>query len=182
MKKQSLKINRTRSASSGFTLVETLVAIAVLVVVVMGTMTAVQGGISSHIFSKNQIIAFYLAQEGFEQIRNIRDENRINNVNWLTGLAALSSDPCAFGQACTVSPVESAIPVRCPSVGSCPKLRQSSTTGFYGYDSNWAETVFRREITLTSINANEISITVTVDWSKGAVTRQFKARENLFNW
>lgn len=171
-----------KNSNSGFTLIETLVAIVVLVTVVVGTMTAVQGGISSYIFSKNQIVAFYLAQEGFEQIRNMRDENRTKNVNWLTGIAATASDPCAFGSVCTVSPVESSVATRCAGAGSCPKLRQDTTTKFYGYNSSWPETIFRREITLTSISSSEIAITVTVDWSKGSVTRQFKARENLFNW
>ena len=56
----------------GFTIIESLVAISILVVVITGTLTAIQTGLSSYIFSKDQIIAFYLAQEGFEQIRNIR--------------------------------------------------------------------------------------------------------------
>ncbi len=169
--------------NDGFTIIESLVAISILVVAITGTMSAVQSGISSYIFSKDQIIAFYLAQEAFEQVRNIRDENRLNNRAWLTGLTVSSADPCYFGSACTVSPVTSAVPTRCAGgVGACPNLRQNASTGFFGYDAGWAETIYRREVELTSINDNEISVTVTVDWFKGAVTRQFRARENLFNW
>ena len=157
-------------------------ALTVLSLAIIGATSAVQTGISSYIFSKDQIIAFYLAQEGIEQIRNIRDENRINNRNWLFGIASNSSDPCYFGQACTVSPVESSVPTRCSSPGSCPNLRQDSTTGFFGYNSGWSETTFKREIELTSINTDEVSILVTVSWSKGVANRQFKARENIFNW
>ncbi len=181
--KNSNKSGLSRAKSSGFTLIETLVAIVVLVTVVVGTMTAVQGGISSYIFSKNQIIAFYLAQEGFEQIRNIRDENRTKDANWLSGIAAVSSDPCYFGKICNVDPAASpGNPYIVSCTDTCNNLRQDPVTGLYRYNSSWPETVFRRQITLTSINANEVSITVTVDWSKGVVTRQFKARENLFNW
>lgn len=169
--------------TTGFTLIETLVAITILLLAVVGTTTAVQTGISSFIFSKNQIIAFYLAQEGFEQIRNIRDENGLNHRNWLTGISANSSDPCYFGSACIVDPVNSNVATRCSSgPGNCPALRQNATTGFFGYDASWPATIFRREILLTQINSTEISILVTVNWSKGLVSRQFKARENILNW
>ncbi|MSR87890.1 MAG: prepilin-type N-terminal cleavage/methylation domain-containing protein [Candidatus Zambryskibacteria bacterium] len=167
----------------GFTIIESLVAITILVAAVIGAMSAAQSGISSYIFSKDQIIAFYLAQEGFEQIRNIRDENRLNNVNWLTGIAANSSNPCYFGSLCTVSPVESAVPSRCSGgAGSCPFLRQDNISGFFGYNGAWTQTVFRREIQTASVNDHEIAITVTVDWSKGLANRQFKAKENILDW
>ncbi len=166
----------------GFTIIETLVAVAILAIAILGAMSAVQSGLSSYVFSKDQTAAFYLAQEGFEAVRNIRDENALNSRNWLTGLALNSSDPCHFTQACTVSPVESLLAIRCPAPGSCPKLRQNATTGFFGYDAAWPETNFRREITLTSIGADEVAVTVTVSWSKGIVNRQFKARENIFRW
>src|SRR3989344_1898560 len=111
--------------TKGFTIVESLVAIAVLIVVLSGVMGVAQSSISSYIFSKDQIIAFYLAQEGFEQIRNIRDENHLKNQNWLTGLSQSLSDPCAVGNACIVDTVASAVPVRCTGgIGNCPVLRQ----------------------------------------------------------
>ena len=175
--------NRQPTTNKGFTIIESLVAIAILVAVITGATSAVQSSISSYIFSKDQIVAFYLAQEGFEQVRNMRDENRLNNRNWLTGIAANSSDPCYFGNACTVDPVVSAVPSRCTGgIGNCPVLRQDSTTGFYGYNAAWPVTIFRREIILSSLNSEEVAITVTVNWSKGSVNRQFKARDNLLNW
>jgi type II secretory pathway pseudopilin PulG len=170
------------SNKSGFTIIESLVAIAILISAIIGATMAVQTGLASYTFSKDQIIAFYLAQEGFEQIRNIRDANQINNRPWLTGLAAVSSDPCYYGQACLVDPTATAIAVRCASPGNCPFLHQDSVNGFYGYTSAWPTTRFRREITLSSVNSEEIAVTVTVNWTKGSATRQFKARENLFNW
>ena len=155
----------------------------ILVSVITGVAAAVQTGISSYIFSKDQVIAFYLAQEGFEQIRNLRDENSINGLNWLTGISVSAADPCYFGQACTIDPVAGTAPQRCASgPGNCPFLRQDTTTGFYGYNAGWPATIFRREIVLTQISVTEISIVVTVNWSKGVASRQFKAKENLLNW
>ncbi len=168
--------------NKGFTIVESLVAITILVMVIIGATSAVQSGISSYIFSKDQIIAFYLAQEGFEQIRNIRDENGLKNQDWLTGLSTNPSDPCYFGNACIVDPVVSATPTMCSSPGNCPMLRQDTGTGFFGYNASWPSTIFRREIVLTQINSNEVSILVTVNWSKGIASRQFRARGNILNW
>lgn len=166
----------------GFTIIESLVAIAVLTLGIMGTMSAAQSGLSSFNFSKNQIVAFYLAQEGFEQIRNIRDENRLNGVDWLTGIAANSSDPCYFDYPCTVSPVQSNALLRCASGPGCSYVKQDQAYGFYGHGSDWVATPFRRQINLSPISATEIAVTVTVTWSKGGVTREFKARENILNW
>lgn len=174
---------KNKEFTKGFTIVESLVAIAILVLAITGAIGAIQTGISSYIFSKDQVIAFYLAQEGFEQLRNIRDENGLKNQNWLSGISANSSDPCFFGNVCIVDPIGSSVPTRCNGgSGSCPVLRQDASTGFFGYDSSWPATIFRREIILTEINANEISILVTVDWSKGIINRQFRARENILNW
>ncbi len=168
---------------NGFTIIESLVAIAILVVTIVGATSAIQSALSSYVFSKDQIIAFYLAQEGFEQIRNIRDGNQINNRAWLAGIASGAADPCYFGSACTVDPIASSAATRCASgPGNCPFLRQNTTTGFFGYNAAWPATPFRREITIASINADEVAVTVTVNWAKGGTNRQFKARENLFNW
>ncbi len=173
---------RILGKAAGFTIVESLVAIAILVTAVIGATSAVQTGISSYTFSKDQITAFYLAQEALEQLRNIRDENHLNNRSWLAGIAQSSSDPCYFGQACTVSPVETTLTIACSGLGACPYLREATDTGFFGYNAAWPLTKFRRQIVLTSVNANEISAEVTVSWSKGLINRSFVARENILNW
>ncbi|MDO8569485.1 MAG: prepilin-type N-terminal cleavage/methylation domain-containing protein [bacterium] len=185
MKNKARPNDRIHSVGRGFTIVESLVAITILVLVVTGVASAIQTGISSYIFSKDQIIAFYLAQEGFEQIRNIRDENALKDPPqpWLTGISN-SGDPCEFNKTCAADPVPLGNPLlfRCGDApGSCPVLRQSSS-GFFGYDSSWSPTIFRREIVLTQINPKEISVLVTVNWSKGVVNRQFRTKENLLNW
>ncbi|MEK7461475.1 MAG: hypothetical protein AAB586_00160, partial [Patescibacteria group bacterium] len=107
------------------------------------------------------------------------------NQNWLAGISSNSSDPCYFGNACIVDSLDSGgvFVERCNAgPGNCPILRQNVSAGFFGYDSSWPATIFKREIVLTQINANEVSVQVTVNWSKGLVNRQFKAKENLLKW
>jgi Tfp pilus assembly protein PilV len=167
--------------TGGFTIVETLVAIGILVAIIIGASSATQRALSSYIFSKDQIIAFYLAQEGFERIRNARDSNVLAGVSWLSGLSDTSSDPCYFGNACTVASFQSGA-VRCPAIGLCPLLRQNATTGLINYDPASPVTIFDREIVFSPISSTEVALTVTVTWSKGGVSRSFKIRENLLNW
>lgn len=165
----------------GFTLVETLAAITLLIVVITGTYAAAQTGLSGATLSREEVAAFYLAQEGIEMIRNVRDENGLADRDWLTGIASQSTDPCYFGNACTVDAISNTL-TRCSSPSSCPVLRRDVSNGFYGYDSSWEPSPFTRTITVTQINSNEISILVSVAWSKGALNREFHVRENIFNW
>ena len=166
--------------TTGFSLVETLVAVGILVVAVTGALSAASSGISSSIFSKDQVIAFYLAQEGIEEVRNIRDGNALNGASWLAGISSNSADPCYFGNTCYVDTLSASPLTRCS--GNCPILKEDPVSGFYGYDITWNDTVFRRTVELVSVNSHEISILVTIDWSKGVINRQFRARENILDW
>jgi len=172
----------------GFTLIETLVAISILVLSVTGAFAAAQKGLSSATYSKNQIIAFYLADEGIEMIRNLRDQNALNGLNdssnWLTGIAQNGGDQCYFNKKCMVDAVNKILK-QCTSGFSnsdCDVLQQDPVNGFYGYTSGWTDTNFTREVGITSISPNEISVLVHVTWKQGTITRQFDVRENMLNW
>jgi prepilin-type N-terminal cleavage/methylation domain-containing protein len=179
MQKKTLK--SPYNVQKGFTLVETLVAIALLIVVITGAYTAAQAGLSGAILSKEEVAAFYLAQEGVEEIRNLRDNNGLAGSNWLTGIAQQATDNCFYGKACYVDATTNTVST-CSTPESCPTMRQDSVTGLYGYNSSWDLSPFTRTITLTQINSEEVSVLVTVTWSKGALNRSFHVRENILNW
>ena len=65
----------------GFTLVETLVAISIFSVSILGIMSVLASGISHANYAKQKMIALYLAQEGIEYARNIRDTKVLFSVN-----------------------------------------------------------------------------------------------------
>jgi prepilin-type N-terminal cleavage/methylation domain-containing protein len=71
--KQKNKGQTVLSPSKGFTLVETLVAIAIFTMSILGLMSVMAQGISDTTYAKQKIIATYLAQEGIEYVRNMRD-------------------------------------------------------------------------------------------------------------
>lgn len=73
----------------GFTLIEALVAISILMVAVASPMVIAQKGLSSAVFSKDQMIAYYLAQDAMELIKNLRDANGLGGREWLDGLSEL---------------------------------------------------------------------------------------------
>ncbi len=64
----------TRSLVTGFTLVETLVAISVLLLVVIGPLTITARTAKSSTFATEQTIAHYIAQEGLEFAQKARDD------------------------------------------------------------------------------------------------------------
>ncbi len=170
-------------SQKGFTLLESLVAIAILLMSITAATTAVQTALSSSIFAKNQVISFFLAQEAVEYIKNTRDNNALQGQNWLNGYAS-SGSPCVFGTVCTVdATLSSGAFSSCGGAGSCPVLRQSSSAPFlYGYNSGWVPTGFRREIVLSQVNANEITATVNVTFTKGTISKTITVRESIFNW
>ena len=59
----------------GFTLLETVVALSVIIGAVIGPVTLVTRGLVGGSFSKNKIVALNLSQEGVELARLIRDSN-----------------------------------------------------------------------------------------------------------
>ena len=102
----------------GFTLVETLIAISILVLAVTGSFAAAHNGMTSAVFSRDQITAFYLAQEGIEQVRNLRDKNGLIGANWMTGIAN-AGDPCEPGFTCYVDALNTPHLIKCTAAGSC---------------------------------------------------------------
>ncbi|MEI6843420.1 MAG: prepilin-type N-terminal cleavage/methylation domain-containing protein [bacterium] len=179
--------------NTGFTLIETLVAISILSISILGTFTAVQTSLQSSGYAKDQVTAFYLAQESIEYLRNKRDENALNSLNslasggsavgWLTGISAVATDPCYFGKVCTVDSPGATLSACSGALGSCPVLNQDSATGLFGYNVTWTPTDFKREIQLQTVagNANEIVAIITVSWQSGAFSKTFQIRESLFN-
>ncbi len=64
--------------NNGFTLVETLVAISVLLLVIVGPMTIAQRGIQNARFASEQVTATFLAQEAIESVRELRDNDALD--------------------------------------------------------------------------------------------------------
>ncbi len=75
IKEPFLPSARGRKKRAGFTLIESLVAISILVGAVVGPLTLISRSIFSVRDAKDKLIAANLAQEGIEIIRGFRDSN-----------------------------------------------------------------------------------------------------------
>lgn len=158
----------------GFTLIETFVAITILVTAVVGPLTLAQKGLTSALVARDQLMASFLAQEGIEYIRQQRDTNSLQGLGWLDGLSA------CVGQTCMIDAAADPAPVACS--GACLPLRYDESTHFYGYDTNDSLSPYTRTLRVDSLSATEARITSTVSWQSGIFTRQVSFSEVILDW
>ena len=175
----------------GFTLVETLVAISILIVAITTMLGIAAKGLSNSIFAKEQITAFYLAQDAIEYIKNQRDNTGL--ATWNDGVSHWTPFHDSLKNQCNDSTLGCGIDTRESNIGdavaSCLvdsnncTLRQDSVTGLYGYDSSWAMSPFTRVVKIVSTNnSDELKISVTISWSKGVLSKSFVVTEYILNW
>lgn len=182
-------LHSKQAANKGFTLVEAMVAISILSLAVTGPLVIAQKGIGSAIYARDQVTASYLAQEGVEYVRNVRDTNRIAGLSWLTGLSSCLET--GLGQRCTVdarysSSTTSGAIASCPS-GVCPALSIETANSLYGYGSGagWKATPFTRIVSLDNrASSKEVVVSVTVEWSTSlfAPKRTFTIKDYLMDF
>ncbi len=188
---------------SGFTVLESIVAIAVVSLAIAGAFSAVGTGLSSAIQAKEETKAYYLAQEALEIIRNKRDANILDKlingaaVTWRSGISENASDPCFPGKTCKVDATGPGIPpvylTECSASGNlwdvCPVLTQDPNTYLYSYSGSLA-TIFNREIQIENISnvvngvpqITEIAVTIRISWQHAGMPKEFKTKTILTNW
>jgi prepilin-type N-terminal cleavage/methylation domain-containing protein len=171
--------------SRGFTLIETLVALAIFATSIVALISITGQGVSNTNLSKNKAIASYLAQEGIETVRNIRDTAILSGAQWSTLLTNTSllfnCVPSNATIGCYVDSASSTLSPAACGTTSCPPLRYDSSIGSYNYATGTA-TNFSRKIIVSQLNANEISIISEVSWTQGASSQAVTYTENLLNW
>jgi prepilin-type N-terminal cleavage/methylation domain-containing protein len=177
-----------------FTLIETLVAIAIVTIAIVGPFQVVQGVLQSSYIARDQLIAAAQAQEGMEYVRQIRDSNSIFNTHhgggrtWLTGLDGTGGPDC-YANACVVDPGQQSV-TSCGATSCSPAswpLYLSGSSNLYneptaaGSPGTGAKTRFTRQVRLTFISTTETLVTVTVSWDYHG-THSVVLVESLRNW
>jgi len=173
---------------AGFTLIEALAAIGIMLVAIVGPLTLASQSLRSATVAKEQITTAFLAQEAVELIRNVRDTNVLEGLSWTNGLSACmgGNNPPRY---CYVDAVARTI-TECPTTGTgqnkqnaCPVLTYDSTTGSYGHNPAWPDSIFSRVVRIEEQEpGQEIEVIVTTSWPVGHTTRSFVIRERLLAW
>lgn len=158
----------------GFTLVETLVAIAILMLALMGPYFSIQQAIVTSYAARDQLIASQLAQEGQEYIHFLRNTNYLSSADWLSGM-----DACEGPYGCTVDPAQNDV-TACTSAG-CPALMQS-TTGLYTQNGSYPATRFTRTVKIQTVSSTEVEVTVTVNWITEHHPYSVTIADDFYNW
>lgn len=167
----------TSLSHKGFTLVETLVAIVVLSLSVTGPLFIAQRSTVAATTARDKTIATFLAQEGIEYVRSVRDDNYLSGKSWLQTI----TPTCSGADGCRVDPVQESITA---CTGACPNLNLNTQTKLYSYQSggSFTPTKFKRTIRVRSVSPTEITVTAVTQWNDRGSTRSVTLQENLFNW
>ena len=164
---EKLNRNLVPLIEAGFTLVEALVALVILTLA-LGPALVLSSSISSTAsILQNNLIAANLSQEGVEVVRALRDANWYNGLSFDNGLSDGIYRVDWNSNSLT-------------SLGVNPPLKVSS--GLYNYSAGTA-TIFKRTITITKINSEELRVISDVTWTeRGERARDVRVESHLFDW
>ena len=175
-----------------FTLVETLVAISILLVAIVGPFYAIQRSITASYIARDQLIGSSLSQEAVEYVYALRDGNYLTNqkngtsIPWLAGAdgttdASGNSTNCTTANGCTLDPTQSVPLVAC-AAGGCMPLTLDTSTGRYTQVTTNPVTKFTRKVVVTTISSVEAKVQVTVTWKTLTTPYTLVTTEELYNW
>lgn len=164
------------TSKPGFTLIETLFAVLLFTTSLVALMAVAGRGISSNTTAKEDLVARYLALEGLEVARNIRDTNYLNNdaTPLETGL------DCPSG--CDVDYSGGLPELIAPSSG---QLYVGSDGSYSNDPGNGDPTPFSRKVFIYYAQNSpdtEARVVSRVTWQSKSVQRQVEYVDYLKQW
>jgi prepilin-type N-terminal cleavage/methylation domain-containing protein len=189
--------NFFKNNQKGFTIVETLVAVAIFSVAISTIISVSAQGISSAIATKNRLAGNYLAQEVIEYVRHTRDKYAGSPVyGWAGFVKAVTVDNNCLNNACTIhdpavyNPIENSNPspfINCPDIDCNDHPVLVDARGYYYQTNNdfynGTRTPFLRFFKAEQLNPSELKITATVKWTeKNGAQKSITLTETLADW
>lgn len=179
----------------GFTLIEVMVAVAVLSIGFVGAANLISYNISNSAKAINKTIATNLAQEGLELVRNIRDTNWLSGIGWDADLVVAIGDRiqkqffCGGLNSQAIDPA----PANIDGCGDGCKIfiYTNTSDGSKCYSDDFGAqagygapqaTDFYRFITLNRLDASSILATADIKWLERGDARYLTIQEILYNW
>lgn len=185
-------------------MIETIVAVALLIGAVVGPIALITHALYSAPFSRNNVIAYNLAQEGIELMRTVRDDVVICHTLGAVDLSSLGSlAPNYFEfdalDTTTITCGPQTITVPKPTqrtAATCNTPVRVTGTGEYTYTTGIATNFTRCVRACTPPNAapcngaadgdipalEQGDIISTVSWMERGVLKRYTLRDRLYNW
>lgn len=138
----------------GFTIIETLVAVTILMISIVGPLTIAQKSLMASIYARDQVTASFLAQDIMEKIKNDKSNALLANTvfsNWVGTYAY----PCGT-----------------------LRIQNDGTLSAAGTNT---PSKFGCTATLVPVTASEVKVVVTISWTTGTLQNSVVLQDNLFD-
>lgn len=175
-----------KEKQKGFTIVELVIALFILAFAIIGVYNAFSTIVVITTGASSRFTAAYLAQEGVEIVRNIRDNNWISpNGYYFKKDLDVCDTGCELDYK-TNSLASDSLPPQ-PFGGRNLNI---GANGFFSYNicnestPGCSVTTFQRKIIITSDDANPdvMKVKVLVTWLVKDETLSIEVEENLYDW
>jgi len=168
-------INFKKNKNKGFTFIELMIVIFIMTVGITAIYTSITRIISSSTHSALNLTANYLAQEGIEIVKSIRDSNYlITGTSWKNELSTGNYEADYNDYKLTFISSSS-------NNFNEYHFLKINKEGFFNY-KNGSDSPFKRKITITNQNdENILNVSVTVYWTEKGKTNETTVSENLYN-
>ncbi len=181
----------------GFMIAETIIATAIILLSIIGPISAARTGLSVASDTRDYSQSIYLAEEAMEIVREIRDRNVFAGSNWLNSFGSCSSADCGVDiyndtvnnlsgvVACDGSNQYCELATKAPSGGSC----SANFNGIYSHNLSlfsgcYVYTGIKRKVRVQELISDvEAKVTVTITRSRlGMPSASYVFEGYLFNW
>jgi len=154
---------------NGQILVETMVALSMVVIGLLGLLSLLTYSIGLNKVISDQYVASYLAAEGIEIIKYLIDSNVANGDPYNSGLSAGGDYEVDVGG--QISPNQNRF------------IYFDNQQKVYTYSQGPIQTPFKRKINISYNGENEMIVKSTVNWTtRGGVSQEITVEDHFFNW
>ena len=170
-------MKNNNNKKSAFSLLETIVVLAVVTIGLLSIMTLMTNSLKAQTLNRNTLVAYNLAQEGLELIRNVRDTNWRSGLTWNQGFVGTPA-----GLNYKVDYLHFT-PMAVNDISEA-RLQIASSTAYYLHDENSSNSVFSRLITVkaATTTAPSSSVTALIEWNEQGQKRHFELTTELYDW